>query len=793
MKRRLYLIAVLVSISLLYVTQNTVHNLYVHAAEAAKVPTVTAAEKTLYVGYKNYTIKLKNTSKSAAITYKSSNGKVASVSSKGVVKPVAKGTATITVTIGQDGKKYKSKISIVVEEPYFEPEEFEDIFTLGSKHTLKAKVYGMDADRLEWSANDSSVIKIEKKSGVLTAVGVGTTKVVLRDKITDSSWHFPITVKEPYKPPSGSDVAKYISGLDLSKKTGPYYKTNKEECIETTRFVLYLGKGVEVPVNVIELINYIMDMIEDETGYEFYAKEYESLFGMDLELEQYFETAGELKKIDPAHQKVGIVVAANDKHAGPYAHGGSGVLLGPKDIKLQEQTDGAHAIIHELLHVTFYRNGKSMNGVFVEGFATYYTARIIEKDTRLKCTHDSYFNLGNYQFVIDEDTIEQLYIIHEEGSGRYELGFRLMHFIAERYGDNAFKKLHEKVSEKLDDSEYEASTKLIAEVLKEQLSKDFFVEFAKWHKQNREKFRDVDLSVYGDWHIISDRIMSGRLVRYYGDDRHVVIPNSVIIIGHEAFNYCQTMETIEIPDTVTSIHNGAFFGCSNLKEIYIPDSVTKLSVDTFRHCTGLEKVRLSNNITEIPMLIFDGGSSLKEINLPNSIEKIGKHAFAECSSLKNITLPEKLKEIEYSAFRECTSLEKIHIPNSVKSISSQVFSDCINLTDVILPKDLKKIEASTFWNCTSLKSIKIPEEVTEIGENAFNFTNLQKVKIPEKVTKIGDFAFGHCKDLKIEIPASVKSIGKETFYACDNLIIYGKKGSYAEKYAKENNFKFVVK
>ena len=67
------------------------------------------------------------------------------------------------------------------------------------------------------------------------------------------------------------------------------------------------------------------------------------------------------------------------------------------------------------------------------------------------------------------------------------------------------------------------------------------------------------------------------------------------------------------------------------------------------------------------------------------------------------------------------------------------------------------------------------------------------MKIPEKVTKIGDFAFGHCKDLKIEIPASVKSIGKETFYACDNLIIYGKKGSYAEKYAKENNFKFVVK
>ena len=129
------------------------------------------------------------------------------------------------------------------------------------------------------------------------------------------------------------------------------------------------------------------------------------------------------------HEKIGIVVV-NHNDFTPYANGGNGLVIGINDIKLQNED--AYAIIHELLHVAFLRNGVSMNGAFDEGFTTYYTAHIIEKDKRLNYTYDSYGSLGDYKFPINEDTAEQTYIVHEQGSGRYQLGFRLMHFIFEK-------------------------------------------------------------------------------------------------------------------------------------------------------------------------------------------------------------------------------------------------------------------------------------------------------------------------------------------------------------------------
>lgn len=66
--------------------------------------------------------------------------------------------------------------------------------------------------------------------------------------------------------------------------------------------------------------------------------------------------------------------------------------------------------------------------------------------------------------------------------------------------------------------------------------------------------------------------------------------------------------------------------------------------------------------------------------------------------------------------------------------------------------------------------------------------------MPDGVTSIGSNTFISCTSLKsITIPASVKTIGLSAFYLCDNIVIYGKSGSAAQTYAKENDLKFVVR
>ena len=67
------------------------------------------------------------------------------------------------------------------------------------------------------------------------------------------------------------------------------------------------------------------------------------------------------------------------------------------------------------------------------------------------------------------------------------------------------------------------------------------------------------------------------------------------------------------------------------------------------------------------------------------------------------------------------------------------------------------------------------------------------VVIPAGVTSIGDKTFWNCRDLtSAVIPGSVTHIGKYAFRNCRFLTIHAPAGSYAERYAKENNIPFVA-
>ena len=119
-------------------------------------------------------------------------------------------------------------------------------------------------------------------------------------------------------------------------------------------------------------------------------------------------------------------------------------------------------------------------------------------------------------------------------------------------------------------------------------------------------------------------------------------------------------------------------------------------------------------------------------------------------------------------------------------------------TEITIPSEIDGhkvtvIGLGAFKNCLRIKSITIPDSVTTIGNNAFyGCKSLISITIPDGVTSIGDDAFFDCKSLtSITIPESVTTIGDRAFYGCYNLIIYGKIGSVAEKYAKENDIKFV--
>ena len=276
--------------------------------------------------------------------------------------------------------------------------------------------------------------------------------------------------------------------------------------------------------------------------------------------------------------------------------------------------------------------------------------------------------------------------------------------------------------------------------------------------------------------------------------KNIQLPNSVTSIGNSAFHNCRSLTSITIPNSVTSIGDGAFYNCTSLTSITIPNSVTSIGSVTFESCISLTSIAIPNSVISIGEYAFHNCGSLTYITIPNSVVSIGNEAFDHCWSLTSITIPNSVTSIGNSAFHNCRSLTSITIPNSVTSIGFGAFSYCTSLTDITIPDSVTSIGNSAFHNCRSLTSITIPNNVTNIGHTIFyECTSLTDITIPKSVTSIGKWAFYNCTSLtNITIPNSVTSIDSRAFENCENLILSVYKGSYGEKYAKENNLKYKV-
>ncbi|MBQ6119399.1 MAG: leucine-rich repeat protein, partial [Clostridia bacterium] len=327
--------------------------------------------------------------------------------------------------------------------------------------------------------------------------------------------------------------------------------------------------------------------------------------------------------------------------------------------------------------------------------------------------------------------------------------------------------------------------------------------------------------------------------------REAVLPEGLKTIEYYAFQGCEKLEQIALPDSLTDILSGAFRDCAALKEITIPKNVATLSDSAFAGCSSLERGAvhadnpvyysegdcvieketkavvlggsasvLPDGVTAIVYNAFSGRTALKEIAIPSSVKSL--NGFSGCTGLTAITIPDGVTEIGRYAFSDCTGLTgELVIPNSVTSLGYEAFYRCAGLTGVRLSDNLTAIEDNAFSRCSGLTSVAIPAKVERIGYAAFGYCDgLTEVKIPGNVKTIEWDAFEHCRNLaSVTIEDGVETIGGYAFYGCDSLaginipasvtfigdnaipahtVIYGKPGSYAETWAKENNRAFVV-
>lgn len=181
--------------------------------------------------------------------------------------------------------------------------------------------------------------------------------------------------------------------------------------------------------------------------------------------------------------------------------------------------------------------------------------------------------------------------------------------------------------------------------------------------------------------------------------------------------------TISIPDKidghpVTMIYEFAFCGLENTKTINIPDSVKVIGAEAFAWSNNLQTINIPTSVTTIDAAAFAGNNKLQSITIPDSVTELGVGAFILCENLTNVTLPNTISSIPYGTFAACVSLKKINIPSSVKTIEDEAFS-MTGFTEFTVPDTITSIGARAFSDCENLVKVTIPKTVTKIGDDIF--------------------------------------------------------------------------
>lgn len=139
----------------------------------------------------------------------------------------------------------------------------------------------------------------------------------------------------------------------------------------------------------------------------------------------------------------------------------------------------------------------------------------------------------------------------------------------------------------------------------------------------------------------------------------------------------KNVKKVTIPDTITvggitykveSIGANAFKGCKNLTNVKIPAGITRIGKNAFSGCGKLSSVTIGKDVTEIGDGAFANCKALKKITISANVTKIGKKAFNKCKALKTVTIKtKKLTKVGSAAFKGIAKKAVIKLPKAKKT------------------------------------------------------------------------------------------------------------------------------
>lgn len=126
----------------------------------------------------------------------------------------------------------------------------------------------------------------------------------------------------------------------------------------------------------------------------------------------------------------------------------------------------------------------------------------------------------------------------------------------------------------------------------------------------------------------------------------------------------------------------------NIAKLLIPDSVIAIGSEAFCDNTAIHDIIVSHKLEYIGQRAFSGCKYMKDFSLPTTVKHIETEAFDGCwNAFTELTIPASVRHIGSHAFKGCITLEKVIFSGPVDKIGSGIFESCDKLSEIVVPKD----------------------------------------------------------------------------------------------------------
>lgn len=225
------------------------------------------------------------------------------------------------------------------------------------------------------------------------------------------------------------------------------------------------------------------------------------------------------------------------------------------------------------------------------------------------------------------------------------------------------------------------------------------------------------------------------LVKYFGNDSEVTIPNGVEKIDDYGLYNKLRIKKVNLPDGVKEIGEYAFYLCPDLQEIILPDSVRKIGDLAFYGSDAVTRLSIGAGLQEIGELAFGYvGSELAKIELSenNTSFKLDDGVLYTADGKTLLLYPSADTRTSYI------------VGAGTELLSGFAFCMSNNLREIILPSSLKILSERALFICDNLRKLVIPDSVHTIQTDAVCSDGLISLTIGKGVKEISDYAFSSC-------------------------------------------------